>query len=347
MGALVIDLAKRDQPQPVFGVLDIDDGPVIFAQDFCHRHIAAGRRAAELLAVGGRRIFVLEETMQERGMRRIDADLERLQPVAADQALEREGMAVRRDETVDFRKRRRLAFAEPGPENSALLDHRIRALRDVLAQRRILGFSRGFKALAGDVEQPAMEGAAQAAVLETAKCEVGATMRAMALDQAVTALFVAKQHQILAKQFDGFDRARARQFVHQRRRLPVHPHQFPARVVRPGPGHQVVLFLAHHGGVSFIETELILLEIKVLALPFPASTFLAQMAFAGCSTAPSARSHASSTRYGLRRGAPLIRGPSWLTSNRSRLCGASLRAHRVVSLPVAGAPWRKTSFMCE
>jgi hypothetical protein len=59
--------------------------------------------------------------------------------------------------------------------------------------------------------------------------------------------------------------------------------------------------------VSFIETELILLEIKLLALRFPASTFLAQIAFLECSTAPSARLRASSTRYGLRRGAPLIR----------------------------------------
>src|SRR5258707_15106018 len=47
--------------------------------------------------------------------------------------------------------------------------------------------------------------------------------------------------------------------------------------------------------------------------------------------APSARSRASSTRYGLRRGALLIRGPSCRsTCCGSRLCGAARRAlHRV------------------
>jgi len=62
-----------DQPQAVFGVLDIDDGAVVFAQNLRHRHVAAGGCAAKLLAIGGRGILVLEEAMQERGMRRVDA----------------------------------------------------------------------------------------------------------------------------------------------------------------------------------------------------------------------------------------------------------------------------------
>jgi hypothetical protein len=94
-----------------------------------------------------------------------------------------------------------------------------------------------------------MEGAAQAAIFQTAEGEIGAAMRAMALDQAVAALLVAKQHQILAKQFDRLDRARAGQFIDQRRRLPVHPHQFPAGLFGAGAGDQIVLFLAHHGGI--------------------------------------------------------------------------------------------------
>ena len=51
----------------------------------------------------------MEETMQERGVRRIDADLERLQPVAVDHALEGEGVGGRRDEAIELRKCRRLA----------------------------------------------------------------------------------------------------------------------------------------------------------------------------------------------------------------------------------------------
>src|SRR6266566_7591021 len=204
MGSLLVELAERDQPQAVFGVLDIDDGAVVFAQNLRHRHVAAGGRAAKLLAIGGRRILVLEEAMQERGMRWVDADLERLQPVAAHVALECEGVAIRRDKTVDLRKGRRLAFAEIGPEDSALLNHGVSALRDVLAQRRILRLRRRFKALARDVVQPAMKSTTQAAVFQAAEGKVGAAMRAMALDQAVTSLLIAKQHQILAEHFDGF-----------------------------------------------------------------------------------------------------------------------------------------------
>src|ERR1700675_96865 len=101
--------------------------------------------------------------MQERGMRRIDADLERLQPVAIDVALEGEGMATGCHETIDFRKRRRLALTEIGPQNSALLDHRISALGNVLAKRGILWLGGWFKALARHVEQPAAERPAEGA----------------------------------------------------------------------------------------------------------------------------------------------------------------------------------------
>src|SRR5882724_8105229 len=96
-----------------------------------------------------------------------------------------------------------------------------------------------------------MKSTTQPAVFEAAERKIGAAMRAMTLDQAVTSLLVAKQHQIFAEHFDGFYRARPLQLIDQRRRLPVHPHQFPARVRTSGPGHQVVLFLAHHGGGPF------------------------------------------------------------------------------------------------
>jgi hypothetical protein len=69
----------------------------------------------------------------------------------------------------------------------------------------------------------------------------------MTLDQPVAALLVAKQHQIFAKQLHRSYRARPLHLIQQRRRLSVHPHQFPARVRMSGAGNQVVLFLAHHG----------------------------------------------------------------------------------------------------
>ncbi len=53
------------------------------------------------------------------------------------------------------------------------------------------------------------------------------------------------------------------------------------------------------------------------------------IAFPGCCVAPSARSRASSTRYDLRRGALLSRGPSCFVARGSRLCGAAQDAlHR-------------------
>src|SRR5512142_1551301 len=117
--------------------------------------------------------------MQERGVRRIDADFERLQPVAVDVALECEGVAARCDKTIDLRKGRRLAFAEIRPEDAALLHHRIGALPDALAELRVLRLGWRLQALAGRVEQPAVEGAAQAAVFQPPEGEIGATMRAM------------------------------------------------------------------------------------------------------------------------------------------------------------------------
>src|SRR3984893_8583052 len=119
-------------------------------------------------------------------MRRIDADFERLQPVAVDMALERENVAVGRHKAVDFRKYRRLAFAEIGPVDSVLLDQGKASFFYPLAQLRFLRRGRRFQALARRVEQPAGEAATKPAVFQAAEREIGAAMGAMPLDQAVT-----------------------------------------------------------------------------------------------------------------------------------------------------------------
>src|SRR5437764_5475585 len=128
MSPIFVELAKRNKPQTIFCVVDSDDGAIVFAQDFRHRQVRPSRGAAKLLAVGACGILVLEEAMQEGSVRGIDADFERLQPVATDVALEREGVAVRRDKTVDLRKCRRGAFAQICPEDAALLYDGIGAL---------------------------------------------------------------------------------------------------------------------------------------------------------------------------------------------------------------------------
>src|SRR5206468_2207685 len=142
-------------------------------------------------------------------MRRVNTDLQRLQPVATPMPLECKGVAVGRDEGIDLGKGRRLAFAEIGPEDAGLLDDGVGALLDALAELRTNRLRRSFDALAGRVEQPAMKGAAQPAVLEPAEGEVRATMRAVAIDQAIAALLVAEQHEVFAEQFDGPQRPRA------------------------------------------------------------------------------------------------------------------------------------------
>src|SRR5258707_13116353 len=107
-------------------------------------------------------------------MRGIVADRGRLEPVAVQVPLECEGVAIGCNKTVDLRKRRRLAFPEIGPEDSALFDHGVSALGDVLAQRRVFRLRRRFKALTLDVELPAMKNTTQAPVFEAAEGQIDA-----------------------------------------------------------------------------------------------------------------------------------------------------------------------------
>ena len=83
------------------------------------------------------------------------------------------------------------AGGAPGPmigeQDAAALHHRIGLLADVGAEVGAVRLGRRLQASAVDVEQPAVEGAAQAAVLQPPIGEVGAAMRAGALDQAVAA----------------------------------------------------------------------------------------------------------------------------------------------------------------
>src|SRR5205807_3245411 len=113
---------------------DADLRPVELAQHLRDRNRSIARGAAELTPIACRRVLILEKLVQPRRVRRVDADLERLQPVAIPVALERERVLRRRDERVEMRERRRLALAEIGEEDAALLDDRIGAQTDVLAQ---------------------------------------------------------------------------------------------------------------------------------------------------------------------------------------------------------------------
>ena len=55
-----------------------------------------------------------------------------LQPIAVDHALEGESVRAGRDEAIEMRKFRRLAFAHIGKQNAVALDDRIGLLPDLL-----------------------------------------------------------------------------------------------------------------------------------------------------------------------------------------------------------------------
>src|SRR5690606_7943901 len=139
---------------------------------------------AELLAVALVRILVLQEAMQEGGVRRVDADLHRLQPVAFPQPLECKDMALGRGEAVERREGRRLAGAHIGEDESVLLNDGIRDSSDVFIHMTAFGLRRLLDALTGTVEVPAVERAAQAVVLASAVAEVGAAMRTVTADES-------------------------------------------------------------------------------------------------------------------------------------------------------------------
>jgi hypothetical protein len=93
-----------------------------------------------------------------------------------------------------------------------------------------------------------MEQAAQAAILEPAVGEVGAAVRAVAVEQPVAAALVAEQHEVLAEDAHRLDRALVRQFVDQCHGMPVMPHQGAAPGAGADPRDQFVLLGAHHAG---------------------------------------------------------------------------------------------------
>ncbi|MNS70331.1 hypothetical protein D3C72_1036730 [compost metagenome] len=188
-------------------------------------------------------------------MRGVDAHLERLQPVAFEQALEREGVGVGRDEAVEVGEGRGLALADVREDDAGLLDHRVGRLLDAAAQLAGGGLGRSFQAVALGVEQPAVEGAADAAVFQPAEGQVGAAVRAVAVEHAELAALVAEQHEVLAHELHGLDRARARQFVGQGHRLPVAAQQLAGGCAGSDAGDEIVLLGADHRAGS-IERSL-------------------------------------------------------------------------------------------
>ena len=250
------DATQRDHAHPVICRLDLNLRAGKLAHDPRHRHLGIDRLVAKQLAVALRGLLVMEEAMQEGCVGWVDAHLERLQPVAVDHALECEGVGRRRREAVELGKGRRLARSHIGEQDPALFHHRVGFLPDVGAHAAAFRLRRRLQTLARHIEQPAVERAAQAAVLEPPIDEVGAAVRTGALEQAVTADLVAKQDERFAEQANGLDRAVARQFVDQRGGLPIAAHQLARGGARPGAGEEIVLLSAQHARLRSMRSEL-------------------------------------------------------------------------------------------
>ena len=243
----VAELSQREDAHAEIGRLDLDLRAWMLAHQLRHRDFGTNRGVAKQLAVAKLGVLVVEEAMQERGMHRVDADFERLQPVAVDQSLKREGVRRRRDEAVEMRKRRRFARPQIAEQDAALLDDRIGFLPDVGGEPAAFRLGRRLQALPGHVEQPAVKCTAQAAVLKPSEREIGAAVRAGALDQAVAAPLVAEHNEVLAQKPHRLERPVTRKLVDQRGRLPIPPHQRAGRRAGAGAGHQIVLLRAQHG----------------------------------------------------------------------------------------------------
>ena len=112
-------LAQRCEAHAKGHRINCDFGLVKLAHDFRHGpalavHITHTRRS-ELLAVGVIERFIIEEAVQEGGVRGIYANLKRLQPIATPQAFKCKGVAVRCDEAIECRKGRRRLVLRPKP----------------------------------------------------------------------------------------------------------------------------------------------------------------------------------------------------------------------------------------
>src|SRR5210317_664213 len=99
--------------------------------------------------------------MQERGMCRINPDLDRLQIIAFQKALEGKDMGVWRLQAIDCGKRRRIAGPKIGENHAIPLDTGIVCLAEMADPVVLRQFARLVEAGAVRREKPAMKGTAQ------------------------------------------------------------------------------------------------------------------------------------------------------------------------------------------
>jgi hypothetical protein len=102
------------------------------------------------------------------------------------------------------------------------------------------------QAVAFDIKQPAMEGAAQTAVFETPIGKIGPAMRTGPAEEAVASLIIAEDHKVFAQKPHRLDWPLGVEFVGQGRGLPIAPQHLSCRFTRTNAGKPIILFRAEH-----------------------------------------------------------------------------------------------------
>ena len=258
VGELLVDFAQRGELQSIGCGCKRNVGLVKLAHHFGHWQALAVQFtqtcATELAAVAGVQRFINEESVQERRMCWVNAHLKGLQPVAVPQAFEGKSVGIRGGEAVKGRKRWGLrAFgAKPAKQHTAALHQRIATLLDLLAQGAAGGFGGCVSAKPFGVEFPAVKRAAQSVTFIATKRQVGAPVRAIAVQQAKLAAGVFEQNKVLPQHAHGLHGANAHvrvkrriEFIDQRHRLPVTAHQVAAGRARTDAGNEFVEFCFH------------------------------------------------------------------------------------------------------
>ena len=183
-------------------------------------------------------------------MHRVDRVLLALEPVARHFRKHDLDEAVLPGERLPVRHQRRRKRAEIGPDQPGSSLHRIGLDVDVanfmLASGCADVLERLRQAVAALVEPPAVIVAAQAALLDDAVGEIGATMRAMPVEQAERAGEVLVQDQVFAQQPHRLDAVGLVEFAGAGDRHPVAAHQLAHRRARPSLGQELVLLGRQH-----------------------------------------------------------------------------------------------------
>ena len=176
----------------------------------------------------------------------VDGVLLALEPVGVEHRLADDAVGVLLDEDVPAGEDGRGLGAEVGEDEPAELLNGVRLQLDARGEGAGLVLGGHFEALAVDVVEPAVVGAAQAGLLGDAEAEVDAAVGAAPVDEAVAPALVAEEGEVLAEDADGLGVGVAQLLVGGDGE-PVASEELAARRAGPYPREAFVHLSAQHG----------------------------------------------------------------------------------------------------